>query len=91
MSPSLSVVAHDAAKTETVAQRIRRLQAEAKSLARDHVLALCAAISEVERMAAEVAEGGDAYPAGVRDLARRFAEDAEARVQTLEAVIARAR
>jgi len=76
-------------KVETVAQRVRRLQAEAKQLAKDHIHALTAAISEVERMAAEIAEGGDAYPAGVRDLARRFAEDADARVQTLEAITAR--
>jgi hypothetical protein len=79
----------NAPKVETVAQRVRRLQAEAKQLAKDHIHALTAAISEVERMAAEIAEGGDAYPAGVRDLARRFAEDAEARVQTLEAITAR--
>ena len=92
MSPSLSVVANNdlnVPKVETVAQRVRRLQAEAKQLAKDHIHALTAAISEVERMAAEIAEGGDAYPAGVRDLARRFAEDAEARVQTLEAITAR--
>jgi hypothetical protein len=92
MSPSLSVVANNdlnGPKVETVAQRVRRLQAEAKNLAKDHIHALTAAISEVERMAAEIAEGGDAYPAGVRDLARRFAEDAEARVQTLEAITAR--
>jgi hypothetical protein len=92
MSPSLSVVANNdlnAPKVETVAQRVRRLQAEAKQLAKDHIHALTAAISEVERMAAEIAEGGDAYPAGVRDLARRFAEYAEARVQTLEAITAR--
>ncbi|MGZ3377973.1 MAG: hypothetical protein ACXU8S_15370 [Phenylobacterium sp.] len=101
MSPSLSVVADndlraaapaklETAKPETVAERVRRLQAEARQLAKDHIHALTAAISDVERMAAEIAEGGDAYPAGVRDLARRFAEDAEARVQTLEAITARA-
>ena len=69
---------------------MRRLQAEARQLAKDHIHAFTAAISEAERMAAEIAGGGDAYPAGVRDLARRFAEDAEARVQTLEAITARA-
>ena len=101
MSPSLSVVADndlravatpklETSKPETVAERVRRLQAEAKQLAKDHIHAFTAAISDVERMAAEIAEGGDAYPAGVRDLARRFAEDAEARVQTLEAITARA-
>ena len=40
-------------------------------------------------MAAEIAEGGEAYPPGVRDLASRMVEDLEARVQTLEAIVAR--
>ena len=92
MSPSLSVVADNdpkTAKPETVAERVRRLQAEAKQLARDHVHALTAAIMGAEQIAAEIADGGDAYPAGIRDLARRFVEDADARVQTLEALAAR--
>jgi len=68
---------------------VRRLQAEARQLAKDHIGSLIAAMSEVETMAAEIADGGDAYPAGVRDLARRFVEDCEAKVQTLEAITAR--
>jgi hypothetical protein len=92
MSPSLSVVADNdlkSVKTETVAERVRRLQAEAKQLAKDHVHALSAAIMHAEAIAAEIADGGDAYPPGIRDLARRFVEDADARVQTLEAISAR--
>jgi len=92
MSPSLSVVANNDLNTprqETVAERVRKLQAEAKQLAKDHIHALTAAISQVELMASEIAEGGDAYPPGVRDLARRLVEDCEARVQTLEAIVAR--
>lgn len=96
MSPSLSVVAdNDTAsaarktKTETVADRVRALQLEAKGLARQHVQELERLLIEVERMSAEIAEGGDAYPAGVRDIARRLAEDCEARVQTLEAIVSR--
>ena len=97
MSPSLSVVADNdvktaaaaAPKSETVAQRVRRLQHEAKQLAKDHIKALGAAIVDVETLAAEIAEGGEAYPPGVRDLARRLVEDCEARVQTLEAIVAR--
>ena len=93
MSPSLSVVAdndlHTATKQETVADRVRRLQAEAKQLAKDHVHALSAAILNAEQIAAEIAEGGDAYPPGIRDLARRFVEDADMRVQTLEAISSR--
>jgi hypothetical protein len=97
MSPSLSVVADNdmkaatlvAPKTETVAQRVRRLQLEAKTLAKDHIRALSTAMVEVETIAAEIAEGGDAYPPGVRDIARRLVEDCEARVQTLEAIVGR--
>lgn len=96
MSPSLSVVAdNDAAaaarkRTETVAERVRALQAEAKGLARQHIQELERLLIEVEKMSAEIADGGDAYPAGVRDLARRLAEDCEAKVQTLEAIASRA-
>ena len=97
-APTLSVVMDNdlmssavatPAKPETVAERVRRLQAEARLLAKDHVRALTDAIMNAERLAAEIAEGGDAYPPGVRDLARRFVEDCEARVQTLEAISAR--
>jgi hypothetical protein len=95
MSPSLSVVADNdlnvktSPKTETVAERVRRLQSEAKQLAKDHIRSLSSAIVNVEQMAAEIAEGGEAYPPGVRDLASRLVEDLEARVQTLEAIVAR--
>lgn len=92
--PALHVVDDDApglapAKPETVAERVRRLQAEARALAKDHVRALSEAMITAEQIAAEIAEGGDAYPPGVRDLCRRFVEDCEARVQTLEAISAR--
>jgi hypothetical protein len=93
MTPSLAVVIDRDQGTptppETVAQRVRRLQAEARQLAKDHVHSLTEAMINVEQMAAEIAEGGDAYPPGVRDLARRFVEDCEARVKTLEAIVGR--
>ena len=93
MSPSLSVVADNdlksTPKTETVAERVRRLQTEAKQLAKDHVRSLSAQMLTVEEMAAEIADGGEAYPPGVRELASRLVEDLEARVQTLEAIVAR--
>ncbi|MFN3582496.1 hypothetical protein [Phenylobacterium sp.] len=103
MSPSLSVVADNDLKiaapapspapapirTESVAERVRRLQAEAKQLAKDHIRSLSAQLVAVEELAAEIAEGGEAYPPGVRDLARRLVEDMDARVQTLEAIVAR--
>lgn len=94
MSPSLSVVAHNDLKSvlpkiETVGQRVQRLQAEARQLAKDHVRSLTAAMASLEAMAAEIADGGDAYAPGIRDIARRMAEELEARAQTLDAISAR--
>jgi hypothetical protein len=94
MSPSLSVVADNdlkttSPKTETVAERVRRLQQEARLLAKDHIRSLSAQMVAVEQIAAEIAEGGEAYPPGVRELASRLVEDIDARVQTLEAIVSR--
>ena len=95
MSHSLSVVADNdlkvisPAKTETVAERVRRLQTEAKQLAKDHVKSLTTAMVDLEQLAAEIADGGDAYAPGIRDVARRLVEDLDSRVQTLEAIVAR--
>lgn len=75
---------------ETIAERVLRLQAEAKALAREHVDALVASLAASQAIAEEIAAGGEAYPPGVRDLARRLAEDNAARAQTLEAIAARA-
>jgi len=95
MSPSLSVVADNdlktilPAKTESVSERVRRLQAEARQLAKDHVKSLSRAMVELEQLAAEIAEGGDAYAPGIREVARQLVEDLDSRVQTLEAIAAR--
>ena len=94
MSPSLSVVADNdlkvvLPKSETVAQRVQRLQTEARQLAKDHVKSLTSAMVDLEQLAAEIADGGDAYAPGIRDIARRLVEDLEARVQTLDAISAR--
>ena len=95
MSPPLSVVADNSAeKTKPLpsgdlSERIRRLQAEAKNLAREHIKALEAAIIEVERLSSEIADGGDAYPVGVREVARRIAEDCEARGNTIQVLAGR--
>ncbi len=92
MSPSLSIVSPEpprAPRPETVAQRVQRLQAEARQLAKDHVKALAMAMVSLEALAAEIAEGGDAYPPGIRDVARRLAEDLDSRVQTVDAISAR--
>lgn len=94
MSPSLAVVADNdlktiLPKTESVSERVRRLQAEAKQLAKDHIKSLSAAMVDLEQLAAEIAEGGDAYAPGIREVARQLVEDLDSRVQTLEAIAAR--
>lgn len=94
MSPSLSVVADNelkivSPKTETVSERVRRLQAEARQLAKDHVKSLSTAMVQLEELAAEIADGGDAYAPGIREVARQLVEDLDSRVQTLEAIAAR--
>lgn len=95
MTPSLSIVARAEAapapsvKPETVSARVRRLQAEAKAGARDHVLELILAMSVAHDLAVDIAAGGEAYPAGVRDLCRRFVESCEASAETIQAITAR--
>ena len=94
MSPTLSVVTDNNLKTafqmpETVAQKVRRLQAEARQLAKDHGKAFTDAMTDLESLAAEIAGGGEAYSPGIRDIARRLAEDLDSRVQTVEAIAAR--
>ena len=89
MSPSLSVVADNdlkTPKTETVAERVRRLQQEAKLLAKDHIRSLSAQMVVVEQMAAEIADGGEAYPPGVRELASRLVEDIDAFFDPMEII-----
>lgn len=90
MSPSLSVVsANTLPRSEALSARVKRLQAEARGLAHEHIAALVAALHEAEVLAAEIAQGGEAYPAGVRDIARRLADDVEMKVAAIEAISAR--
>jgi hypothetical protein len=92
MTPAFSVVSSlpdSAGQPESVAEKVRRLQLEAASLAREQVLTLENALAHVTRLATEIAEGGEAYPVGARELARRLAEDAEANAKTLEMIVAR--
>ena len=83
--PDLRLV--DTPNGEAIAAKVQRLQAEARALARDHVKALGAAMASTEALAQEIADGGDAYPPGIRDVARRLAEDLDSRLQTLESII----
>jgi len=86
MSASHLVVFPSAAEPDSPADRIRRLQSEARVLAREHIEMLAAALVEVSRLSGEIAEGGDFYPVGVRELSRRLTEDAGKQALTLTAI-----
>jgi hypothetical protein len=75
---------------ESRAHRVRRLQEEAKSLAREQVTEFEAALAEVSRMAEEIADGGEIYHIGVREICRRLAEELPRNLQTLQAIVKKA-
>lgn len=68
---------------ETGIGRIRRLQAEAKALAREQVETFCRDLADLAFRAAEIAEGGEAFSPGVRELAARLAAELPDRAQTM--------
>jgi hypothetical protein len=104
MAPKhLSVVPDDGAKTEasevynlsrgpdTVAERVKRLQEEAKLLAREEIEAFERQLATAAKMAETIAKGGDAYPVGIRAMAEQLAEELPMRVQGLQAILERQR
>lgn len=77
-------------KTEgSVSSRVQRLQQQARSLATEDVQAFILELRGLEQRAAEIAEGGEAYPAGIRDICQRLAEDAEGKAKTIAALAGR--
>jgi hypothetical protein len=65
------------------AERIRRLRWEARVLANELVEALAADLEALAARALEIAEGGEAYPPGTRELASRIAEELPDRARTM--------
>jgi hypothetical protein len=90
MRAPLHIVTPDEPATETVAAKVRRLQAEARQLAADQVLAFSGKLAELHAMAAEIHTGGEAYPAGARAIARDVMQDCESRGLTLQSITGRA-
>ncbi|HWE46942.1 MAG TPA: hypothetical protein VG407_13030 [Caulobacteraceae bacterium] len=74
---------------ETAADRIRRLQAEAQGLAREQIEQLHVAMTGVARQAEEIAVGGEAYPVGARELARRLVDEINQRAGILQAILSK--
>ncbi len=75
---------------ESPSSRAKRLMAEARSAAIEHVSSLEQAMEAVASLSADVSEGGDAYPVGVRELARQLSEETYSRLQTLNAILNKA-
>lgn len=74
---------------ETTSGRVKRLQLEARGLAVEQVEALERVLMQASVMAKEIAEGGDAYPVGARELAGRLSSDLPAKAETLKAIVGR--
>lgn len=75
---------------ETTTERVKRLQMEARALAVEQVEALEKVLMQASAMAREIAEGGDAYPVGARELAGRLSSDLPVKAETLKAIVSRA-
>lgn len=73
----------------TTAERVKRLQAEARALALEEIEALERLLAEAAAKAREIASGGEAYPVGAREIASRLAEDLPAKVETLKVIVSR--
>ena len=89
MSASHLVVVPSLSERPSAAEKVRRLRAEARNLAHEHVEALAQALAEVAQLSAEIAEGGEAYPVGAREIARRLIDEAGKQSLTLSAILDR--
>jgi hypothetical protein len=91
--PALTLVSEDIyhlnRQSETTSERIRRLQVEAKILAREQVEGLEKAMASLAAQARDISLGGDAYPPGIRDMASRLADDLETKAASMDAVMER--
>jgi hypothetical protein len=76
-------------KPETTGERVRRLQLEARALAVEQVETLERLLLEATALSKEIAEGGDAYPVGAREIASRLAADLPTKVETMKQIIGR--
>lgn len=65
--------------------RLSRLLAEARGAAREHMGELDEALARVAALAGDVAEGGEAYPVGVRSICRHLTTTLLAQQRSLRA------
>ena len=74
---------------ETTTERVKRLQLEARALAVEQVEALEALLLKAAAMAKDIAEGGDAYPVGAREIASRLMTDLPQKAETIKTIVGR--
>ena len=74
---------------ETTTLRVRRLQREARLLAREQIEAMGRDLDDLAQRALEIADGGEAYAVGVREMASRLASDLPQKAQSLRAILER--
>ena len=74
---------------ETTAERVKRLQLEAHALALEEIEQLERLLLDAAAKAREIADGGDAYPIGAREIASRLASDLPTRAETIKTIVGR--
>ncbi len=74
---------------ESTADRVQRLQAEARVLAREEMERLERDMRRLADQARTIADGGEAYPAGVRELTGRISVETTQRAEILQALLQR--
>jgi len=87
----LSAVPTSDRPLEGAGARVRRLQDEARSIAAEQIEALVSDLIELAAQAAEISSGGEAYPAGVREMASRMAGELPDRAQSMLTILHRTR
>ena len=74
---------------DSAAWRMRQLQHEARSLAREQLESFARDLSTLAQRSAEIAAGGEAYPVGARQMASRLADELPHKAQLLLTLLSR--
>ncbi|EGF91246.1 hypothetical protein ABI_26610 [Asticcacaulis biprosthecium C19] len=71
---------------ESRTARVRRLQEEARALAREQISEFEVLIDATAKMALEIADGGEVYSIGAREICRRLSDELPRTLQTLQVI-----
>lgn len=86
MAEDMTGVAVATPQRESRTQRVRRLQEEARALAREQISEFELLIDATAKMALEIADGGEVYSIGAREICRRLADELPRTLQTLQVI-----